>query len=168
MKQLCMYCNMLLSEVDGPADRISHGLCPNCFPKFVKGSGQTIDEFLESLPAPVFLMNEKICILETNQLGRDLLKENHAQLKNKMGGEVFQCKYLRNGTVCGETLHCRTCTIRLSVEHTFQTGEPCVKVPAYIDFGDVLDERKIKYLISTKKMDDLILLQIENTTASDA
>lgn len=59
---------------------------------------------------------------------------------------------------CGQTIHCKSCTIRNSVMDTLNTGISHTNVPAYLDKSL---SKKTKYLITTEKAGDAVLLRID-------
>ncbi len=177
LRQVCLYCNAYLGSVKESGEteeaglsesspdravRISHGVCPDCFPKLVAGSGQTLADFLDGLAAPVFVVDGAGCIVTANQKALQAVGKDLAAIKGLPGGEVFSCRYARLPEGCGETIHCKTCTIRLTVTHTFDTGTPCINVPAYMDLGDRTGIKTIRFVISTEKGGDMVLLRVDD------
>lgn len=167
LKQICYNCNTHLGSIEEPGiddERISHGVCLDCFPKFVAGSGESFESFIESLPAPVFLVDQNGCMLYANSLGQKLTsKKNQGEMQGRLGGEVFSCKHAKLPGGCGQTIHCRTCTIRETVSKTFETGNAYTRVPAYMDLGDLTGDKTIRFLISTEKVENVVLLRIDDS-----
>ena len=60
IKQECVYCNLHLDYIEEQGIdtvRISHGICPDCLPKFVAGTGTPYAEFLDKLQVPLFVVS---------------------------------------------------------------------------------------------------------------
>ena len=60
MKRICCYCNANLGSAtfeDGGEEKISHGICRKCLGQIMKGLGQPLAEYLDSLDVPVFVVD---------------------------------------------------------------------------------------------------------------
>lgn len=74
-----------------------------------------------------------------------------------------------NGRPLTFTAVSSTNRITVEVRLTHDTGQPCDRVPAYADLGTLTGVRRTAFLISTRKVADLVLLTIhEVTPMSDA
>ncbi|MBN2104037.1 hypothetical protein JW835_08370 [bacterium] len=89
-------------------------------------------------------------------------------IENYMGGDAMECVYARLPGGCGNTIHCKTCTIRNSVTETFNTGKSLRKVPAYLDQMQDESVKEIKFLISTEMVNDIVLLRIDEIINSNS
>lgn len=164
MKRVCSYCGTLIGTIEDSSNHpeaISHGICPDCVHQAVAGTGAELGAFLDRLPGPVFVVDAEGRIVAANAGGRELVRPDHEQLAGRLGGEVFECKHAKLPGGCGQTIHCKSCTIRQTVNRTHATGEPCTHVPAYMDLGDLVDSRRVRFLISTEKAGDVVLLRID-------
>jgi PAS domain-containing protein len=142
------------------AQRIERGVCADCFSRLVAGTGESFAAFLESLHLPVYVVDGNGRVVAANAEGCRIVSLNVNDMRGRLGGEVFRCRYADLPGGCGETLHCKTCAIRLSVGHTFETGEPCIRVPAYVDLGDIFNDRTIRFLVSTEKVNNAVLIRV--------
>ena len=106
-------------------------------------------------------------VVAANTQGLKQVSQDVGQIEGRLGGEVFECKYATLPGGCGQTIHCKTCTIRKTVTKTHETGECCIRVPAYMDLGDIIDVKTIRFLISTEKVNDVVLLRIDDARAAD-
>jgi len=59
---------------------------------------------------------------------------------------------------------CAWCTIRLTVSDTLRSGKSHVRVPAYRDLHDITGEYRIRFLISTERVGEAVLLRIDDVT----
>jgi PAS domain-containing protein len=120
-----------------------------------------LQTFLDSLDAPVFLVSEEGSILNANSLARVLSGKPLSEIRGKKGGDVLECRYARLPEGCGKTVHCRACTIRRSVMHTYETGESLHDVPAYQDIIRKGETVNVCFRISTEKAGNIVLLRID-------
>ena len=164
MKHVCAWCKKDLGGVDldpGFEDVISHGICVNCKDNLVFQLGVDLSKFLDSLGLPIVVVNKEGIIVTGNDQARTLLRKGKSEIQGFKGGEVFECAYARLPEGCGNTMHCSGCTIRRTVMETHSTGKSFIKVPASLDINTSKDPQKIKLLISTERLDDLVFLRID-------
>ena len=121
-----------------------------------------MDNFIDSLDEPIFVVNEQGRIVTANKKGLEMVSQDLENIKGQLGGDVFRCAYSKLPGGCGKTIHCQSCVVRRTVEETFRTGIPSVKVPACLDVDALEGKRKIRFLISTKKIDGVVLLRIDD------
>jgi hypothetical protein len=88
--------------------------------------------------------------------------EDMTVIGGRLAGEVFECTHAHQPGGCGHTLHCQSCMIRSSVTKTFQTGAPCIRVPACQDLDTFEGPRKVRFLITTEKVSGGVLLRIDD------
>jgi transcriptional regulator with PAS, ATPase and Fis domain len=164
MKRICAWCRKKLGSVDsrsGTEDVITHGICKNCGENLMFQMGVELEEFLNSLKLPVVVVNGTGTIVTGNDHAQKLLRKRPAEIQGYQGGEVFECAYARLPEGCGNTMHCSGCTIRRTVTDTYRTGKSFSRVPATLDTGALQKPERIKLLISTEKIAELVLLRID-------
>jgi len=162
---MCSYCRAELgsiAEPDQPEERISHGICRNCLDQCMAGMGQSLDEFLDSLQVPVFVVDDDARMVTANKLGRRAISKNLGQITGVLSGEVFGCPHSNLPGGCGKTLHCQSCTIRNTVTRTFENGEPCIRVQACQDLDTIAGPRRVRFVISTEKAGSVVLLRMDD------
>jgi len=49
-----------------------------------------------------------------------------------------------------------------AIKHTYKTGLPRVRVPAYPDLNCSNKDKKIQYYVSSEKMGDIVVLILED------
>ena len=162
MRQLCMYCAMPLEGDEPASEEVSHGLCPECYPRFVAGTGKPAQEFLDSLPFPVFVINDEQMLVGANCHARAMAATEFDEESPALGGVVFQCVHAMKPGGCGRTVHCKTCTIRNSVVETAMTGMAKRHVEAFMDLGDVTGATHVRFVVTTEKIGDAVLLTVED------
>lgn len=165
MKVICAWCHQELEpdprHADDPGVEVSHGVCPSCADYFLSGKRPTLDEFLDRLAVPVLVVDPEGEILLANQHALELLDKDLDSVQGYRGGDVMECAYARLPGGCGKTEHCKACTIRNNVMKTFNTGQSLHCVPAYLNRWIGNDKVRIELLISTEKVDDTVLLRID-------
>jgi nitrogen-specific signal transduction histidine kinase len=127
--------------------------------------GVELEKFLNSLKLPIVVVNETGTIVTGNDHAQKLLRKGPAEIEGYRGGEVFECAYARLPEGCGNTMHCSGCTIRRTVMETHGTGRSFLRVPATLNTGALQEPEKIKLLISTEKIAELVLLRIDEMEA---
>ena len=154
IRQICRYCKAELGSITEPGEseeQISHGICRNCLDGVMAGMGESLDEFLDSLRAPVFVVDNDGRMVTANNLGQNAVSKDLGQVTGVFGGEVFGCSYSKLPGGCGETLHCQSCAIRTTVMRTFETGEPCIRVPACQDLDTIAGPEESAFLSQLRK-----------------
>ena len=165
IKQECMYCNAHLGWIEEEgidSVQISHGLCPICLLVFVAGTGTPYADFLDVFQVPLFVVGADCEVINVNKQGRRLVAAGLLELQRRPAGEVFECTHARPPEECGETVHCKSCTIRKSVLVTATTGKPFIKIPAHLDLDADTGQKSVRFLISTERIGMVVLLRIED------
>jgi PAS domain-containing protein len=165
MKVICAWCHQELEpdprHANDPGSEISHGICASCKDYFLSGKRPTLDELLDQLALPALVIDPQGEILLANQHALDILGKDLKRVQGYKGGEAIECAYARLPGGCGQTVHCKACTIRNNVMQTFSTGQNLQRVPAYLNRRAEDGITKIRLLISTEKVDGTVLLRID-------
>lgn len=161
----CTWCNNeILPEQAGPQteSRVTRGICSSCREHFAFQMGVPLQTFLDSLPVPIFVVDDDVVVQSANRSGYALLQKGPDEILQRRGGIVFECAYARLPEGCGRTVHCTGCAIRRSVAHTYETGESLENVPALLHCGREGEEQDIAMRISTEMMGDIVLLRLDS------
>lgn len=110
---------------------------------------------------PVFLVTPEGRIMAGNREAFSLLKKNPEEVNGELGGDVFGCRYADLPGGCGNTVHCKSCTIRLTVMETLQSGKSNVKIAAYPELHHITGENRVRFLITTERVGEAVLLREE-------
>ncbi len=164
MKQVCAWCQQEITGGSGPADGdVSHGICRECLDYFYPGTGKppTFAMFLERLAVPVLVVDGNVRILHANGKACELFGKKPEDVEGKLGGEAAECVYARLPGGCGQTVHCKSCTIRRTVLDTSETACPHDAVPAYLDTETPRGVVQARFLITTAKVGGVVVLKIE-------
>ena len=171
MKRVCAWCRKELGRVDsqvGSENAITHGICGTCRDNMLFQMGVELGVFLDSLKLPIVVVDRGGTIVTGNDQARTMLRKGLPEIEGYKGGEVFECAYARLPEGCGNTMHCSGCTIRRTVMETHGTGRSFLRVPATLNRNTLQDPEKVKLLISTERLADLVLLRIDKMEAKDA
>ncbi len=166
MKKVCCRCGAEMGRVRADIfDEavITHGICDACGEELMfEELGVPLREFLDTLDAPVLVLDADAEVHTANRQACSLLKKTLGEVEGRRGGEVIECKYSRTPGGCGEDIHCKSCTIRKTVLKTHETGKSFERVPAYPDicFGNEI--KPVRFEISTEKVGGLVLLRVDD------
>lgn len=159
----CIWCNneILPEGTSASGSRVARGICASCREHFAFQMGVPLQTFLDSLPAPIFVVDNDVTVQAANRAGYAVLGKRPDQVLQRLGGVVFECAYARLPEGCGRTVHCSGCAIRRSVYHTFETGETLTGVPATLRCGGDGREQDVVMRISTELMGSVVLLRLD-------
>ena len=153
MNSICLWCKkeMELPVHDGSEPIISEGICADCSNNMIFQMGVDLQQFLDSLQAPVILISGEGILLAGNEHACALIGNEFPDSGQRLLGEAFECEYSRLPGGCGKTVHCSGCTIRRCFTETYTTGKSLRKVKAFLK----KDSQKINLFISTEKIGQL-------------
>lgn len=162
--KVCAWCRKVLGTVDGEFASlfpVTHGVCPQCSVRLMESmSAGAVRQFLESLDAPVALVDDDMRILAANGAACELLGRERAEVERLKGGDAMECANADVPGGCGQSPQCRSCVIRNSVRHTHETGLPVKDAPAYPEVREGDGTRRLSLNISTERVGGAVLLRI--------
>ena len=164
MKKVCAWCKRELETLDTEHEQkfpITHGICETCAGNLLAQMGKPLLDFLDSLEVPILLIESGPLVCTGNKHARNLLNKQLSEIEGRRGGEVIECAYAKRPEGCGNTVHCKSCTIRITVLETFASGRSYVRVPAYPDIQTVSGVKTMRFLITTERVGVFVLLRIE-------
>ena len=130
--------------------------------------GFELRTFLDPLDVPVVAAEEDGNVQVANRQAREMIGGDAFRIEGLREGEVFECACASLPGDCGNTVLCSGCAIRRSVTETSETGASLLRVPATLTQCAAGEEREIRFLISTEKAVDLVLLRIDEVGAGGA
>lgn len=164
MKKACAKCKR---ELTAPVKQfgarvVSQTICRECWTQLWAGPLQSIHEIVDTFEAPILLLDNNLRIQAANDRAQKILGRPLADIKNFLPGDVMECINARLPGGCGRAIHCQACALRRALETTMATGAGVEKSPAFQDAyqedGSIL---RHFYYISTEKMEEFILLRID-------
>ena len=151
------YCYNCRRSLEGEDKlRVLAGVCRSCFTMLLSTRDGKLSAYLESLDLPAALILEDHSVLSSNTLFRQIAPNlDSARLRV---GEVLGCSYSSLLGKCGETVPCILCSLRKSLERTWQTGEGLRGVP--LSLPNRAEFRK-SCEITTERVGNAVLLLLE-------
>lgn len=165
MRRICAWCKKELSPetVDGTtAGMISHGICDDCAKMLSNDPRKTAGQYLESLDDAIFLVGAGGRVVSANSAARSVVGKELTAIEDRLGGDVFECANADLPGGCGKTEHCKACAIRNSVEETLASGYGVERAPAHQDIKTASGVQQKRFLISTERVGDVVLLRIDD------
>jgi|GEM_PF-3805084 len=117
---------------------------------------------IDGIRHPVLLLDGNVRTLAANAKAYGSLSRKQSEINGCLPGEIIGCAHARKPGVCGETSNCSSCTIRQAVTYTMVTDEECREVAVYPDADLAGRDKKIPYLISTKKVFNYVFLTVRS------
>ena len=165
MRRVCAWCGKDLDEAAGPGreaqEVITHGVCRDCAHHLFAQIGMPLLEYLDGLEAPIVVVDGEGTVQTANEHARALVQKDLPAIEGFRGGDVFECAYASLPEGCGHTVHCSGCTIRQTVMNTFRTGQSTLRTPAYLNRETPDGVQQTQLLISTERVEDVVLLRID-------
>ncbi len=165
IRYICAECQVELrppEQLDEVQEHVSHGLCRSCIAKEMKQLGLSLSDYLNELRQPVLVLDKNSRVITVNEPGQRVLGKTIPEIAGYLGGEVFGCVHAEEPEGCGGSLHCLSCVIRNTVEDTHKTGQAHLNVAACQDLDTISGPRLTRFIISTEKIADLVVLKIED------
>ena len=161
MKQVCAWCGTQLTKSDSRReDEISYGICLPCANSVIIDVPNQLHDFLDQISVPVVLVSYEGVVKAANVSACAMLGKDLSRIEENLAGDVFECAYGLLPGGCGNTYHCSGCVIRKTVTNTHETGTSSHRVPATLKQTSPDNPQEIKFLISTEKFSDYVILKI--------
>ena len=159
MKVICSYCSKEIGEKKPLDDgSVSHSICKDCHEYYSKQiTGMSFDEYLDRFDVPVFIVDDEVRILAANEMAETMLGKPMKDFVGLLGGEALECVYARLPEGCGNTIHCVTCAIRITVTSTIQDGVLHKDVPSKLH----LEDDEIALYLSTETIGSCVCVKIK-------
>ena len=163
MKKVCAWCSKELDPGEEMTRRgpVTHGICSLCALKMTQNVQRSARQILDFLEVPVLVVDGEGVVMDVNSSARKVLELDEEQKGKELLGDVIECKHSKSDQGCGRTIHCTTCTIRNILTDTLVTGKGYEKIPAFQIVKTPQGEQKRKILLSTERVNDRILLRID-------
>jgi PAS domain-containing protein len=157
----CVWCGAQIGPFEGGPDEGMPRICDACASFFAGRQRMPLEEFVETLPHPVVVVDgDAVALAANGRLGQALHKSSEAIIGHR-AGEIIECIHAREPAGCGFTVHCKGCAIRRAVTHTHATGERQEKVVAYQDVVSASGIRRMWFEIATERMGHIVIVRID-------
>lgn len=165
IRRVCAWCSKDMGSAGGLGPYrhpVTHGMCGACSHILSNFRDLPLDNLINQLGGPIMVVDENSSLVVTaNEEAAAVFGKTVEEMAGQRGGNVMECVHAREPEGCGRTVHCTGCTIRRLVLRTAASGDGEDQASAFqyrVTPGGI---RKQHYLISTEKLEDLILLRIE-------
>lgn len=164
MKRVCAWCNQYLGETS--SDRhgehaITHGICDTCLNKIFTDKNVDFIPFLNTLSAPVVLIDDNNTYLSANNSALSILKREREQLEQNRTGDIFTCENAHLPGGCGHTDQCGGCQMLQLITDTYEGNNHFDPVPVTITRIQGETRQELNLQLTTEKVNDLVLLKID-------
>jgi len=163
---VCARCNKKMEESRQNAE-ITQGICADCAGIPVSYDSQPFQDFLDKLMVPVMTVNDQGVVIAANKTAQTKLNKDLAEIRGFQGGNVMECAFASLPEGCGRTVHCNGCTIRKTVMATHEDGISRNRVEALQEFKGDDGSYSMQMLISTEKIDNVVLLRIDGINPTE-
>ncbi|MCF7832250.1 MAG: hypothetical protein K9N05_01570 [Candidatus Marinimicrobia bacterium] len=165
MKRVCAWCNTHLGEVTSDIHNehtITHGICETCLNKMFGSNNIDFVPFLNSLAAPVVLIDDNNTYLSANNLALAVLGKEREKLQQNRTGDIFTCENSHLDGGCGHTDKCGGCQMLKLINDTYEDKDNFDHVPVTLfqKKGEV--RHKLELELTTEKVNGLVLMRIDN------
>jgi len=109
----------------------------------------------------VLAVDETAHVQIVNTAAEALLGRPRSAVEGLPGGDALECAYARRPEGCGNTIHCKACTIRRTVMKTHETGCTQTEVTARQEIHTARGAETRRFLVATHKHGELVLLRID-------
>ncbi len=140
---------------------VTHGICQPCTARVMQELKEPLLDYLDSLGMPVMVIQSDPAVFTANKYACTLLGKERQEIEGSPGGDVLECIHGFEPGGCGNTVHCKTCTIRNTILNTFTTGRSCTAVPAYPDIQFFDKVKTMSIAISTERVGQVVFLRID-------
>jgi hypothetical protein len=169
VSRVCSWCGKSMGLVTGRSFYrypVTHGMCGACSHILSAFRDLPLDRLINQLGGPIMVVDELSSLVVTaNEEAAEAFGKTVEEMAGQRGGNVMECVHTHEPGGCGRAEHCTGCTIRQLVIRTAASGDGVEQAAAFqyrVTPGGI---RKQLYLISTEKMEDLVLLRIEPRSA---
>lgn len=159
MKIICSYCRKDMGEKEPLEDTDpTHSICDECYAYYIDQiRGMSCSDYLDRYDVPILIVDRQGRVAASNRRAQEALGRSEREMTGLLGGEVMECEFARLPGGCGGTEHCLACSIRKTVEETFNTGESVLRKKTYLNRSD----RRYELVISTCRVNGFVRIIVE-------
>lgn len=165
MNRECRICKRDVKEIrERPSPfPVTGGICRSCAEALVTaGNGVDLAAFLDSLDAPVLLMQPAPRqVYAANQRALRLFGKDISRVAGHRGGQVFDCIHAFTEAGCGKDVHCEGCKIRNAVVEAFLPGNSFTGVSTDLEIRTEPGTLTFHMQVSTEELGNFALLRID-------
>lgn len=165
MKRVCAWCKKSMGEVQSilhDNHAITHGICDSCLNDLFIDKNIDFIPFLNSISAPVILIDEENTYLSANDSALNFLGKDHQHFKQKKTGDIFTCENAHLPGGCGYTDKCGGCQLIKLINDTYEGENHFEHVPITITQQKDNTRQKVNLKLTTEKVNGLVLMRIDD------
>lgn len=165
MKRICAWCKSSMGEVKSElhsTSTITHGICNKCLETLFEDKNIDFIPFLNSLTAPVVLIDENNTYLSANDTALSILNKQHIHLENKRTGDIFTCENATLTGGCGHTEKCGGCQMLQLINNTYDSNHVFSNIPVTLSRNSDKMREELNLHVSTEKVNGLVLMRIDH------
>ena len=107
----------------------------------------------DNAPLIMMLVDAERRVRKANKMAEECAGAGEADLIGRRGGEAWRCLHaLDDPEGCGFGPHCQTCTVRLTIIDTLETGLSHHQVEACLPFAIAGEPQDLTFLLSTARL----------------
>jgi hypothetical protein len=165
MFSVCSYCRRVIGEKEPYEDKqVSHGICNTCWDFYYpRLFSLNFSDHLDQYASPIILVDKKVRVVGINQAMTLFLGTTREEALGFLGGEALACRYSRLPEGCGKTIHCRTCSIRRTVNETMALNADMLDIPACID----RDHERVHFRISAYHRAEFVKIIVDKVVGTE-
>ena len=165
MKLVCAWCNIHMGQKHSdihPEDAITHGICDECMLKLYKKKQIDFIPFLNTISAPVVLIDENNTYIAANDKALVKLGKEHSSFQSKRTGDIFSCQNAHLAGGCGHTKKCGGCQMLNLITETYEGKHSFSHVPVNLIQKDNNSTQEINLKITTENINGMVLMRIDD------
>ena len=162
MNKICRQCKARLESIPQKDYIVTSGICPDCIESIFGKQNSSITAFINSIDAPILLMQPDPRQVHTaNKKACELFEKDLSQIEGHRGGQVFDCVHAFTEMGCGKDENCEDCKIKNSIVDTFTSGKSYDGVSTVLEIKKNNSKKPYVLKVSTEKVGDLALIRID-------
>ena len=163
MPSRCAWCNKVLpsSPIPDSESKLSHGICEDCQLE-LEYKKVPFESILDLFSFPVLVSDGNAVILNANQKAVELVNKEIMNVRGLIGGDVIECVYADLPGGCGETEQCTACTLRNSIETTYESGNSIKDQQGLLYIKSQDGVQQIPFVFNTEKVGEKVYLQLRS------
>lgn len=131
---------------------------------------EELNQIFENAAVALIVVDSDARIKLINKAGEELVGQDIVDVKGKLAGETFRCvhAFINEYVVCGNNKECAHCSLRNTLQDTYNTGKNYYKVQGNLEIKDKDSTYDLVLLISSSLLNisstKYVLLTIEDIT----
>jgi PAS domain-containing protein len=143
-------------------DAITHGICKKCMDSLSEKKHIDFFPFLNTIPAPVILIDENNTYIAANNKALQKLGKEKQDLSKNRTGDIFVCENAELPGGCGHTENCPGCQMLTLISKTYEERHSFSQVPVSIIRKDGNIKQQLNLELTTENISGMVLMRIDS------